>query len=1150
MDLFNLIIGVVYESYKNKSNSNKCTWESDYGDGFFRIAIDIYGDFSIICRFGGNHSNIRDKTTLIFKYQNNTRFLNEEIIELKKHSIDVNPEYDSSLDIDLFNIHIMFEKSTNIGNSKLNNQIIKYYINNTMDSFEVGLDEISKFHSVLPDSHLSSNLINKGYKSDYTNISLQFANNSNDLAIDYINKMKLRINELENILKVKSINAISTDKNISLSVANTKTIQSIDSKTITTSYNSSSNINKICGICNEDNLLKKEQLIACINCKNSFHTVCFGAKRIPFSMKTPKEMRNREKYLAKYYGNWICSNCKSQNEESKQQINISNESNSNSISTIKKITSSNENSTLNSNQGDSSRIIGNITQEDSSNKIISSSPSIKVNSNSQLIQNENNSQIIDNKTVSSSNDSGEIILTRVDALEVNSNSNSQTNSIISAGQFGSSSFNKIFSDGDEVTNSPAAVASIYSSGAAPESESLAFDINSSNILNTNISNLNIENFPRTGTDEVFNGVSSDQILDITNSNQIQINNNQEIIARINQVEISKQLSSNIIQVRNNNINEDNNQINSNDNQIDNNQISRLNDIILIEKDINLDEKMEIKVPETKLEMVKLSNHPVYCKYFKMLKVGLPIDVLKVKMIQEGIDANYLDKDPNELIILNDDNVEDKEIRQIKKDIDKKIEKNEENEEIILKEKIEIQNDSTKLINNSKEIVTVTSIEKKIEKKDEYIEIKKEEMVKVSDHPVYSKYFKMRKVGLPNDIVKAKMTQERLDVSYLDKDPNEFIPLIEKKIEKKNEDKEIKKEEIKEEEMVKVSEHPVYIKYFKMIKVGIPPDTVKGKMGLEGLDGSYLDKDPNELIPLKDEKIEKKIEMVKVSEHPEYIKYFKMIKVGLPLTIVKAKMAQEGLDGSYLDKDPNELIPLKDEKEEKKENSISKPNKSPIKKESIRKKKLHWKALDTSKVSSNSLWHNNDDDDDINLDDIIDEKEFQNLFRESVNNTDTKSISNNVTKKVIKNISLIDMKRSQNAGIALSHIKLSNDDIKKHILEMNEEIFTTDQLNNLNEYLPNIEERNLLNKFTKDKNNDVNNLNKPEKYMIKMINLLSASKRIQCMIFKKQFSIDILEIKSTISKLEKACDDVKMSIKLKKVLKTILTVGNKMNEGNY
>lgn len=64
--------GVVFNSHNGGKCSNKCTWSSEYGDGFFRVAKDILGDFSLMCRFGGGHANTRDKTTLIFKYQNST----------------------------------------------------------------------------------------------------------------------------------------------------------------------------------------------------------------------------------------------------------------------------------------------------------------------------------------------------------------------------------------------------------------------------------------------------------------------------------------------------------------------------------------------------------------------------------------------------------------------------------------------------------------------------------------------------------------------------------------------------------------------------------------------------------------------------------------------------------------------------------------------------------------------------------------------------------------------------------------------------------------------------------------------------------------------------------------------------------------------
>ena len=53
------------------------------------------------------------------------------------------------------------------------------------------------------------------------------------------------------------------------------------------------------------------------------------------------------------------------------------------------------------------------------------------------------------------------------------------------------------------------------------------------------------------------------------------------------------------------------------------------------------------------EMVPLKDHPVYSKYFKMLKVGLPIVAVRAKMQQEGVNADFIDKDPEQMVALKD-----------------------------------------------------------------------------------------------------------------------------------------------------------------------------------------------------------------------------------------------------------------------------------------------------------------------------------------------------------------------------------------------------------------------------------------------------------------------------------------------------------------
>ena len=60
-------------------------------------------------------------------------------------------------------------------------------------------------------------------------------------------------------------------------------------------------------------------------------------------------------------------------------------------------------------------------------------------------------------------------------------------------------------------------------------------------------------------------------------------------------------------------------------------------------------------------------------------------------------------------------------------------------------------------------------------------------------------------------------------------------------------------------------------------MGIPIHVVKAKMQLEGLDPTFIDKPPDELVAVEEE-AKKEEKMVPVGDHPLYNKYFKMLKV--------------------------------------------------------------------------------------------------------------------------------------------------------------------------------------------------------------------------------------------------------------------------------
>ena len=66
------INGVIYSSHIGHKAASTCTWNDEYSDGFYKVEKDVIGDFSVICRFGGHLAMTKDKSTLIFKYQNTT----------------------------------------------------------------------------------------------------------------------------------------------------------------------------------------------------------------------------------------------------------------------------------------------------------------------------------------------------------------------------------------------------------------------------------------------------------------------------------------------------------------------------------------------------------------------------------------------------------------------------------------------------------------------------------------------------------------------------------------------------------------------------------------------------------------------------------------------------------------------------------------------------------------------------------------------------------------------------------------------------------------------------------------------------------------------------------------------------------------------
>jgi hypothetical protein len=168
-------------------------------------------------------------------------------------------------------------------------------------------------------------------------------------------------------------------------------------------------------------------------------------------------------------------------------------------------------------------------------------------------------------------------------------------------------------------------------------------------------------------------------------------------------------------------------------------------------------------------------------------------------------------------------------------------------------------------------------------------------VPLKGDPEFAKYFKMLKMGMPKEQILHAMTRDEKDVLVLDLDPNKSL-------------KSQTPEEPKSADGdVPLKDDPEYLKYFKMLKMGLPVGAVKNALTKDGKDPTIMDLDPNKSLKSQRQAATNGDDGPPLKEDPDYVKYFKMLKMGLPLGAVKNALTKDGKDPSIMDLDPNKSL---------------------------------------------------------------------------------------------------------------------------------------------------------------------------------------------------------------------------------------------------
>jgi hypothetical protein len=116
-------------------------------------------------------------------------------------------------------------------------------------------------------------------------------------------------------------------------------------------------------------------------------------------------------------------------------------------------------------------------------------------------------------------------------------------------------------------------------------------------------------------------------------------------------------------------------------------------------------------------------------------------------------------------------------------------------------------------------------------------------------------------------------------------------------------------------------------------------------------------------------------------------------------------------------------------------------------------------------------------------------------------------------------------------------------------------FDSTQLKALKEYLPDAEERRGLVAYMKRGEKSIEekakvyaDLSETEKYMVTMMEVKEAAAKFDALQFRTIFKSRFEDITSAIRTLNSACDEVRISERLRKLMAMILTVVNQINTG--
>ncbi|VAH13905.1 unnamed protein product [Triticum turgidum subsp. durum] len=209
------------------------------------------------------------------------------------------------------------------------------------------------------------------------------------------------------------------------------------------------------------------------------------------------------------------------------------------------------------------------------------------------------------------------------------------------------------------------------------------------------------------------------------------------------------------------------------------------------------------------------------------------------------------------------------------------------------------------------------------------------------------------------------------------------------------------------------------------------------------------------------------------------------------------------------------------------------------------KPLHW--VKVTRAMKGSLWAEGQKADEASKAPVFDMSELENLFSTALPNSNSKRSDKSGSRASgakPEKIHLIDLRRANNCGIMLTKVKMPLPDLMSAILALDDTVLDADQVENLIKFTPTKEEIELLRGYKGDKQD----LGECEQFFMELMKLPRVDSKLRVFLFKIQFRSQVSDLKRNLNVVNSSAEEIRGSVKLKRIMQTILSLGNALNQG--